>query len=249
MDDNFEDVEYEEVPRTIRGKMLFYTNAQVSELLGIAPSKLSYYRDTFKNILKIRISNKHHRYTERDIEKLRFMLELKEKGMTMKQIGEYCSEVSFEEDKGVQIKETNPLSIKTLAEALMNEQQKQLKIFSEENHKQLLEFKENFKREVIDAITYNNNNLQEIMLEHVSTTIDEVMDNKLTGVIENQREIKELHQHNQHDLKEYIAVTIDNMEQEVTRKLVEREDVLKANMEERKLFQKKKSWWDIITRK
>lgn len=44
------------------------------------------------------------------------MLELQAEGMSLKQIEQYCSEVSFEDDGKVQIKESNPLSIKALAQ-------------------------------------------------------------------------------------------------------------------------------------
>jgi DNA-binding transcriptional MerR regulator len=97
--------------KNIRGKALYFGTSQVADILNIPDSKVRYYTNVFDDILHIEISNKQRRYTQSDIDKMKFMIELKEEGMTIKQIQEYCQEVDFEDSKEIQIKENNPLSI------------------------------------------------------------------------------------------------------------------------------------------
>ena len=254
MDEKYQDVEFEDTTdsdKHIRGKILYFSTSQVSQALNVADSKIRYYTSVFSELLDIKISNKQRQYTDKDIEKLKFIIELKDSGMTIRQIQEYCQEVSFDEHSGIQVKETNPLSIQTMSKALLEEQ-----------HKQMAEFKEEMLKVMsvqltnqLEALKLNNEDIKNKIIEQVSVTVDEVMNSKLTGVIETQREIKELHHKNQEDLKEFVAITIDNMEQEVSRKLIEREDNLKHNMELRKVEQeliesrKTKSWWNRLTNK
>ena len=122
--DNIQDVDYIEVPdKTIRGESLYYSTSQVAKILDLSDSKVRYYSTVFADILNIEFHNKQRRFTKADIDKLRFLTELKEEGMTIKQIQEYCQEVDFENGGEIQVKETNPLSIQTLAKALTEQQQ------------------------------------------------------------------------------------------------------------------------------
>lgn len=176
--DNIQDADFKEVTeeqKTIRGKRLYLSTSQVATLLEEPDSKIRYYSNVFDDILKIEISNKQRRYTEQDIEKLKFIIDLKSQGMTIKQILQYCDEVSFEEGTGVTIKESNPLSIQAMATELMEEQ-----------HKQMLEFKE----EIINLISKqlenqaniiksNNETLKENIIEQVAITVDDVISEKL----------------------------------------------------------------------
>jgi len=132
---------------SIRGKALYFGTSQVADMLNISASKVRYYTDVFDDILHIEFSNKQRRYTQVDIDKMKFMIELKEEGMTIKQIQEYCQEVSFEDSKEIQIKENNPLSIQTMAKALLEQQATLM---------------EEMKKEIIDNIIRKGNiNLQE----------------------------------------------------------------------------------------
>ena len=135
--DKFHDVEFEEVNNKIKDKQisgtnhLYYNTSQVAQMLGIQDSKVRYYSKVFDDILKIEVINKQRKYKQEDIDKLRYMLELQAEGMSLKQIEQYCSEVSFEDDGKVQIKESNPLSIKALAQKLMDHQQEQIAAMEE----------------------------------------------------------------------------------------------------------------------
>lgn len=108
--------------KNIRGKALYFGTSQVAEMLSIPDSKVRYYSNVFDDILHIEISNKQRRYTQADIDKMKFMIELKEEGMTLNQIKEYCQEVDFQDSNEIQVKENNPLGIQALAKALLEQQ-------------------------------------------------------------------------------------------------------------------------------
>lgn len=226
--DNIQDVDYEEIKekdtdKVIRGKALYYSTSQVANLLGIPDSKVRYYSVAFDDILHIEVSNKQRRYTEKDIDKMKFLVELKNEGMTIKQIQEYCQEVDFESENGIQVKESNPLSIKTLAKALLEEQSKQLNLFKEE----MKEFVSNKLDEQILNIKNNNDLLKESLLEEVSLTIDNIIDEKLSE-------------------------NLDKQEQRIIKHEAEVSRILRESMNEKKILsqeqenQKKKGFFDRL---
>lgn len=157
------------IEKQIRGSALYYSTSQVATVLGETDSKIRYYTNVFDSILSIEISNKQRRYTNSDIEKMRFLIELKNEGMTIKQIQEYCQQVSFDENK-IEIKENNPLSIQTMAKALLEEQKIQLE-----------DFKIGLLKELTDhskqMIIMNQKMLEESRLE-VAITVDDVVAEK-----------------------------------------------------------------------
>lgn len=173
MNNDFHDVDYTEVnnninennsEKIINGRILYYSTSQVASILNIPDSKVRYYTSSFDDILKIEVSNKQRRYKESDIDKLKFILSLKEEGMTIKQIQDYCTEVDFDNSKDIQIKESNPLAIKTLARAITE-------VLLEEQDKKLNQLKEDIVNELIS----NNNNLN----EQIAITVDEIVESKL----------------------------------------------------------------------
>jgi len=181
--DDIQDVEYEEIKnsgnmkeKNIRGKALYYSTSQVANVLGITDSKVRYYSVVFDDILNIEVSNKQRRYTDEDIKKMKFLVELKNDGMTIKQIQEYCQDVDFDNDGEIIIKENNPLSIQTLAKALLEEQTKQLNLFKDE----IIESISLRLAEQMQNIKDNNISFKEELLEQVALTVDEVVEEKLT---------------------------------------------------------------------
>lgn len=190
--DKFQDVEFEAVDnnsneKTIRGSVLYYNTSQVADILGITDSKVRYYSKVFDNILNIEVINKQRKYKQSDIDKLKYMCELKEEGLSIKQIEQYCSEVSFEEDGKVQVKESNPLSIKALSQMLMKHQEEQ--IIAMEGR--IINKLENY----IQAQENNNTEIIEKVKEEISITVDEVvsekLENHLEKTIEENKVIKE----------------------------------------------------------
>lgn len=194
----------------IRGKALYFSTSQVANVLNQPDSKIRYYTNVFDEILNIEVSNKQRRYTEQDIDKLRFLIELKQEGMTIKQIQEYCQQVDFENSKDIQIKETNPLSIKGMAKALLEEQAKLISEMQQEIIKQ--------QQAMIDDLNERLLEREEQLKESISITVDDVISEKINEMNKN------------------IDDKLDSIQKEVavTRELNEKMDIIKNNMEERK---------------
>lgn len=181
----------------IRGKALYFSTSQVATVLGETDSKVRYYTNVFDEILHIEISNKQRRYTDADIDKLRFIIELKSEGMTIKQIQEYCQEVDFEDSKEIQIKENNPLSIQTMAKALLEQQETLI-------NKMKQEIIDSVITEVNKSLNIQNDNFNDMkndLSKEVAITVEDVVDRKL--------------QKNNDDLKNQIQENLEDMSQNI----------------------------------
>lgn len=215
----------DENSKVIRGKALYYSTSQVANILNQSDSKIRYYTNVFDEILNIEISNKQRRYTEADIDKMRFLIELKDEGMTIKQIQEYCQQVDFENSKEIQIKENNPLSIQSLAKALLEEQSKLM-----------LEMKNELIKCHMDMMEDLNNRLDirdDRLKEDISITVDNVLSDKLDNFNSN------------------INNKFESIEKElsVTKQMNEKIDHLREAMKERKEENeeiKNKSFWSKL---
>lgn len=165
---NFYDADYEEVSngktKNIRGKVLYYSTSQVATMLEESDSKIRYYTKYFEDILNIETSNIQKQYTEKDIDKLKFIIDLKNEGMTLKQIKQYCEEVDFNNGEIV-IKESNPLGIQALAQALMEEQTKQIEIMKDDILQELKSF--------MQEQSINNEVALDKIKEEICITVDE----------------------------------------------------------------------------
>lgn len=210
--DNFKDIEFEDVDnetkdKQIRGTALYYNTSQVASILNIPDSTVRYYTKVFDDILKVEIINKQRKYKQSDIDKLKFICELKDEGMSIKQIQEYCSEVSFEEGKGVQIKESNPLSIQTLAKALMEHQEEQIQAMEERIVNRLEEYMINQSEANIGAI--------EKIKEELSITVDDAVSEKIEEIKEYSRDTRsELDSINNKLEKVISYVSVDEIEKQ-----------------------------------
>lgn len=174
--DKFQDVDFEEVKnksddKQIRGGALYYNTGQVAQILGVQDSKIRYYSKIFDDILKIEVINKQRKYKQSDIDKLKYMLELQEQGLSLRQIEEFCSEVSFEEDGKVKIHEDNPLSIKALAQMLMDNQVEQISLMKNE-------IMESIQENMLKQYEMNIEAMNEIK-KQLALTVDEVVSDKL----------------------------------------------------------------------
>ena len=185
--DNFNNFEFEEGSYTedkeINGlNNLYYNTSQVAQILGIPDSKVRYYTKVFDDILKVEIINKQRKYKQADIDKLRYMCELKNEGMSIKQIEQFCREVDFNKGEVV-VKESNPLSIQALAQAMVVEQ---IKLIDDMKLEILSELK-TFMLE----ISQNQTSDFEKIKEDLCTTIDESVNEKLEDLNSGVKEIKE----------------------------------------------------------
>lgn len=161
--------------KNIRGKALYFGTSQVADMLGISDSRVRYYTNVFKDILHIEISNKQRRYTQADIDKMKFMIELKEEGMTLKQIQEFCQEVDFQDSKEIQIKESNPLSIQAIAKALLEQQS----ILINEMKQDIIESVVN---EVTKTLNNQNNQFNEMkdsLSKEIAITVEDAVEKQM----------------------------------------------------------------------
>ena len=195
MNMDFIDVEdYEEQDKSIRSGVIYYSTGQVGKFLGENPSKIKYYCNFFNDLLASEKVNDRWQIKEEDIDRLKFIIELKNKGMKLKQIRDYCSKVDFDENNKPVVKEDNPLSVQVLAQALLKQQEE---LISRQN----AEFKNQIKimkSEIIDEFksylaTQSQNNIDgfEVLKEDIGQMVGEVVDMKLDNVTNSINEIKE----------------------------------------------------------
>ncbi|WP_321835287.1 helix-turn-helix domain-containing protein [Clostridium butyricum] len=108
-----------------RGDIPYYTLSQVASLLNENEGQIRYYTNIFDDILKIEIADKQFIYTECDLNKLEFLIKLKNKGMTIKQISDYCDKLSLDTPETF-IKESNTASINDFIKIFVDSQSKEL---------------------------------------------------------------------------------------------------------------------------
>lgn len=159
----------------INKKPLYYTCKQVSQIVEETESTIRYWAKAFESILNIEVSNMVKRYTKTDIENLLFIKKLKEDGMTIKQIYDYCSEKGFNQEEKL-VDTSNPLAIQIFIKALtveIDEKFKQMYGDIITNQQQLVE---NLTQEI------ENNNAE--LNESIARTVDEVVTDKMDEYFE-----------------------------------------------------------------
>lgn len=112
-----------EVSDNRRGNIPYYTMSQVASLLNEDDSSIRYYTNLFDDILNIEIVNKEFRYTSSDVDNLDFLINLNNKGMTIKEIQEYCKELPLSKEEMMTHKSSN-VSVNDIISVLMAEQTK-----------------------------------------------------------------------------------------------------------------------------
>lgn len=155
-----------------RGEILYYSINQVSDLLNENTSNIKYYTNIFDDLLKIEIVDKELRYTNNDVDKLEFLIKLKSKGMSLKEIQDYYNKLPLN-DTEVQHPESNLLSVEELIDSIKQEQQIQFN---------------NFKIQLINDIQNTNS----LYLENIRSTIIEAQNKSLNEFKQDlSKEIKE----------------------------------------------------------
>lgn len=167
-----------------RGEILFYSIDQVANLLNESTSNIKYYTNIFDDLLKIEIVDKELRYTNNDVDKLEFLIKLKNRGMSIKEIGDYYNKLPLN-DTEVQHTENNLLSVEELINLIKEDQQIQFNTFKvqlikdikdanslylqnitstiiEAQNKSLNEFKENLSKEIKEYVNSKFDNANKI---------------------------------------------------------------------------------------
>lgn len=163
-----------------RGKILYYSIDQVADLLNENIGNIKYYTNIFDDLLKIEIVDKELRYTNNDIDKLEFLIKLKNRGMSLKEIQDYYNKLPLD-DSEVQQPESNLLSVEELIGLIKEEYQVQFN---------------NFKIQLINDIQKSNS----LYLQNISSTIIEAQTKSL----------KEFKQDLSKEIKEYLNSKFDN---------------------------------------
>ncbi len=106
-----------------KNDILSYSLTQVAALLGETESSILYYTNIFDDLLKIPITNKELTYSNNDIDKLKFLMKLKDKGLSIKEIQSYCTELTFDNMDEIHFKKkTDTLSIDDFIDLLIEKQ-------------------------------------------------------------------------------------------------------------------------------
>lgn len=169
-----------------------YSATQVAEIFDLPVSKIRYYAKAFERILDLEFSNKMRKFTKSSVDKLRYILKLKEDdGMTVQQILDYCEREDVFTEQGLNVNNTNPLPVNMLTEAIMLELKSAMK-----------DMKDEIVREVVQQVRESNIALTET----VTTTVDEVVSEKLDEVSSSNKHISQT--------LETVSEKIDNLKQD-----------------------------------
>lgn len=164
-----------------RGEILYYSIDQVADLLNENVGNIKYYTNIFDDLLKIEIVDKELRYANNDVDKLEFLIKLKNRGMSLKEIQDYYNKLPLN-DAEVQHPESNLLSVKELIDSIKEEQQIQFN---------------NFKIQLISDIQ----NANSLYLQNITSTI----------IAAQNKSLNEFKQDLSNELKEYINSKFDNV--------------------------------------
>ena len=147
----------------------------MASILDISVSKLRYYATQFEDILDLEFSNGMRKYTEPSIKKMQFIIKLKNEGLTVQQIKDYCQREDLFDEKGL-IPQDNPLAVEIFTEAIKMQMQEQLEDF---RSKLQVDIKNEMK--IMLQAQYQMN---EEMKQEICTTLDDMMEEKVEGYLE-----------------------------------------------------------------
>lgn len=215
MDNKDKYIDTQKVERKIqnrkRGEILYYSMSQVADLLNEDVGNIKYYTNIFDNLLKIEIIDKELRYTNDDIDNLEFLIKLKNRGMSLKEIQEYYSKLPLN-DNEVQHLGSNLLSVEELTDSIKKEQQIQFDNFKNELNNDIknanLLYVENITSAIIDA---QNKSLDKFKKD-LFKEIKEYLDSKFDKI----NEINlDFHKRFVDDITKFIAEKIDSKNEEL----------------------------------
>ena len=162
-----------------RGDILSYSVSQVAALLGQEDSNILLFTNIFDNILKIEISDKELTYTNRDIDKLEFLINLKNKGLTTKEIQKYFESLPLDIEDIIGAKDHSSISgneqFDNLKEYLINKIDENNKLVVERIIKSENEQFDNLKGYLTNKIDENN----ELIIEKIIKSVTEEQNKQL----------------------------------------------------------------------
>ncbi|AAK81387.1 DNA-binding transcriptional MerR regulator [Clostridium acetobutylicum] len=166
-----------------RGEILYYTISQVATLLEQEEGTILYFTNVFDGILNIKISDKELTYTDKDIDKLEFLINLKNKGLTIKEIEKYCEGVSFDSEKVATSTGASSISFDEISETVSKAQNEQFDSLKEYLDNKIKENNEVLCKEIVGAIKEEQQKqikeLKEDILGEINTKLGEDNNNSL----------------------------------------------------------------------
>lgn len=170
-----------------RGKILYYSIDQVADLLNENTGNIKYYTNAFDDLLKIEIVDKELRYTNNDVDKLEFLIKLKNRGMSLKEIQDYYNKLPLN-DTELQHPESNLLSVEELIDSIKEEHQIQFDNFKiqliNDIQKSNSLYLENISAAIIDAQTKSLNEFKKDLFkeikEYLNSKFDTVNENNIS---------------------------------------------------------------------
>lgn len=142
---------------------LRYSATQVSDMYNVPVSKVRYYMKVFEDILNLDYSNKMRRFTKDSLRKFDYIIKLKDDGMTVQQILDYCENDNVFSEEALNTPD-NPLTVEMLAKAISI---------------QVESLMSDLKNQVIEEVVTKINETNSEFKEDLITTIDEVVSEKL----------------------------------------------------------------------
>lgn len=196
-----------------RGDVPYYTLVQVASLLNEDEQQIRYYTNIFDDILKIEILDKHFVYTDKDVDKLEFLIKLKNKGMSIKEIVDYCDKLPLD-DNTTFTKESSYASINDF-----------LKLLKESESKELNKFQNSLLKEMKSYIDNNFNALTTKIMEEQQQQIEN-LENRLIEHIDNlfnsRNELINSHQNDSEifaKCENIIDIKSNSFKEDITKKL------------------------------
>lgn len=169
-------------------ELLNYSISQVAVLLGVQESEIRYFTNTFDNILKVEILDKQLIYTEKTIDKLEFLIKLKEKGMTIKEIQQYCREIFMNDEGEMEFKKRTLMSVSDLIEEIIESQNDSSNKLQLELKNQLQEtINDSIKKikdEILEDVTKEIENLKKDIIEEQSIQLNKFKNDVLLSIKE-----------------------------------------------------------------
>lgn len=206
IDTDFNEVKEDNI---INGRKLYYSTSQVSQMISETDSTIRFWCSKFKDIIKIEMSGSHRKFSEDNIEKLKYIKRLlREDHFSINQVIEFAGKDIPSNE--IKIQNQEPMAMKALASAIMIEVGAELEDYKLMIKEDLIQ---EIKQGFIDQKKLQENDKVELR-DFIAVAIQDNFDNKLT-------ELKGI---------------IDTKEMEATKRDTEMLDFMKKNMEDRKLI-------------
>jgi len=191
-----------------RGEILYYSIDQVADLLNENINNIRYYTNIFDDLLKIEIVDKDLRYSNNDVDKLDFLITLKNKGMSLKEIKSYYNKLPLESTE-IEPYESNLLSVKELIDSIKEEQQIQFDNFKVQLITDIKNANSLYLQDLSSAIIETQNKVLDEFKQDLSKKIEEYIGSKFDNVNKN------LHNKAFDETTKYISEKIDSKSNEL----------------------------------